>query len=70
MEVRLDGVAAQAEVELPEEQREDGLDLQDGEGVAEALVPPAAEGDEAEVALLVLLAARPEAIRIEGLPDP
>ena len=65
-EVRDDRVTDQAEVELPEEEREDGLDLQDGERVPEALVPPAAKRDVREVAL-VLFTAGAEAVGIEAV---
>ena len=65
VEVGLDRVAGQLELVLPEQQRQDRLDLQDGERVAQALVAPAAERDVGEVAL-VLFARRREAIGIEA----
>jgi len=48
VEIGRDRVAGQLELVLPEEQRQDRLDLQDGERVAQALVPPAAERDVRE----------------------
>src|SRR5207245_1078330 len=66
VEIRAYGIAFELEVVPCQKGREDGLYLQEREGVAQALVAAAAERDVGEV-LLVLLARRREAIGVEAL---
>src|SRR5262245_41207174 len=55
------------ELEAPQQHREDGLLLHQGEVGTEAAMPPAAEGHIGERVLRVLLARRREAVGIEAL---